>query len=146
MKQINRARKHSSSLLKDLLAEITPAEKDRTQTKMVVAARLEDFIKANRWSQNDFAGKVCKAPSEITKWLSGTHNFTIDTLTDIAGVINIPVCELLAPKQVEIINRVQYKVVVKHVLQPIPYSTPYEVPYDLPKVGNSSGYRSGLLG
>ena len=28
-----------------------------------------------------------KTPSEITRWLSGTHNFTVDTLTDLGRVL-----------------------------------------------------------
>ena len=29
-----------------------------------------------------------KNPSEITRWLSGTHNFTTDTLTDLGRVLD----------------------------------------------------------
>jgi len=28
-----------------------------------------------------------KNPSEITRWLSGTHNFTVDTLVDLGRVL-----------------------------------------------------------
>lgn len=124
MTKINKARKYSSPLVKELLSEITAEERHRTKTKMILAARLEDLINSKKWSQNEFASRLSKQPSEISKWLSGTHNFTVDTLTDIASVLNIPVSELLTPGQIEVINSVQVKVVVKQVPQIIPYATP----------------------
>ena len=84
MKNKTSARKHSSKLLKELLSELTPIEKMQTSTKMALAARIEDLISARGWGKREFAEKVNKNPSEITKWLSGTQNFTIDTLSEIA--------------------------------------------------------------
>jgi transcriptional regulator with XRE-family HTH domain len=50
---------------------------------MLLAARIDDARKAKGWSQHEFAEQMGKNPSEISKWLSGTHNFTSDTLWDI---------------------------------------------------------------
>ena len=46
-------------------------------------------------NQKDLAEKLNKRPSEISKWLSGTHNFTIYTLYDIAKTLNVEVIDLL---------------------------------------------------
>ena len=119
------ARKYTSSLINQLLGEITPVEKLQTSTKMTIAARLDDLITARGWSKSEFAEKVNKNPSEITKWLSGTQNFTIDTLADIGVVLNMPVSELFAPKRVPIINRIESVIAVKEVQQSIRYITPF---------------------
>ena len=52
-------------------------------------------------SKIDLAKKFGKSPSEITKWLSGNHNFTVDTLIEIERVLDI---KLLAPEE-KISNR-----------------------------------------
>ena len=119
------ARKYTSPVINQLLGEITPVEKLQTNTKMTLAARLDDLITARGWGKSEFAEKVNKNPSEITKWLSGTQNFTIDTLAEIGVVLNMPVSELFAPKRVQVINRIQVVIAVKEVQQSIRYVTPF---------------------
>jgi transcriptional regulator with XRE-family HTH domain len=119
------ARKYTSPVINQLLGEITPVEKLQTNTKMTLAARLDELIIERGWGKSEFAEKVNKNPSEITKWLSGTQNFTIDTLAEIAVVLNMPVSELFAPKRVHLINRVQVVITVKEVQQSIRYVTPF---------------------
>lgn len=46
-------------------------------------------------TKSEFALKVNKQPSEITKWLSGTHNFTIDTICEIAAALDVTFYELI---------------------------------------------------
>ena len=119
------ARKYTSPVINQLLGEITPVEKLQTNTKMTLAARLDDLITSRGWGKSEFAEKVNKNPSEITKWLSGTQNFTIDTLAEIGVILNMPVSELFAPKRVHVINRVQVVITVKEVQQSIRYVTPF---------------------
>ncbi len=101
MKNKKPARKYSSPVIKQLLSKISPVEKKQTYTKMTIAARLDDLIKGRGWSKTVFAEKVNKNPSEITKWLSGTQNFTIDTLAEIAFALNMPIAELFEPQHVQ---------------------------------------------
>jgi transcriptional regulator with XRE-family HTH domain len=123
MKANNPARKHRSRIVSDLLSEITPVEKVQTRTKMSLAARLDDLITARGWGKSEFAEKVNKNPSEITKWLSGNQNFTIDTLSEIAAVLDMSVAELFAPKRLQIVNKVNFVVKVERVQPGVPYYT-----------------------
>ena len=77
------------ALLDNLLAEITPEEQARTNRKIRIASIIADALTVKGIAKKQFAKKVGRKPSEITKWLSGTHNFTLDTLTDIEQVLNI---------------------------------------------------------
>ena len=45
-----------------------------------IAERLESLIKEKGLSKKEFADAIGKRPSEVTKWLSGQHNFTLRTL------------------------------------------------------------------
>ena len=105
MSKTTKARKYNSSALQELLDEITPVEMEQTKVKMQLAARIEDFVKAKGWSKSQFAEKVGKNPSEITKWFSGTQNFTIDVLTEIAFVLGVELSVLFGKKQPQVIYR-----------------------------------------
>lgn len=60
----------------------------RIETRMLVAKMLYDFLNTQAISQQTLASMMGKQPSEVSKWLSGNHNFTIDTLSDIGFVLN----------------------------------------------------------
>lgn len=46
-------------------------------------------MKVKGLDEQKFADKTRRNPSEIAKWLSGTHTFSIDTLRDIDKVLDI---------------------------------------------------------
>ncbi len=104
------ARKHKSAVLSSLLSEITPLEKAKVEQKMTLAVRIDDLIKGKGYSRKAFAETLGKNPSEVTKWLSGTHNFTIDTLAEIAYTLEVTITELYEQKQVEIIYKLHARV------------------------------------
>lgn len=91
---MSKARVYNSPLIKELLDEITPEQFAHTEKRMLLAARLDEAIKAKGWRKNEFATAVGKKPSVISKWLSGTHNFTADTLFDIERILNINLIRL----------------------------------------------------
>lgn len=60
-------------------------------TRMRTAANIADAMAVVGMTNADLARKMGKSPSEITKWLSGTHNFTIDSLTEISDALGIEI-------------------------------------------------------
>ena len=96
--------KYKSSILGDIFAEISPEEQKRTDNRMLLAAKIKDGIKAKRWQNIDLAKKLNKNPSVITKWLSGTHNFTSDTLSDIQYVLGIKLLAVEDKKEPQVIH------------------------------------------
>jgi len=83
------SKEYESAVVADLLSEITGAEQEKTDKLMHLAARIDDAIKAKGWNKSNFANAMHKHPSEITKWLSGTHNFSVKTLFEIEAVLGI---------------------------------------------------------
>ncbi len=78
------------NVLEDVLNSITPEEAERIEKRMLMAAKIDDAIKAKGWKKKDLMQALGKAnQSEITKWLSGTHNFTMDLLTDLGRVLGV---------------------------------------------------------
>lgn len=46
------------------------------------AEEILDALTASGMSRKEFALKMGRQPSEVTKWLSGKHNFTSDLLAE----------------------------------------------------------------
>ena len=86
-----------SPFLEEVVSKITPEEQARTDAQMGVSAKIYDAMKEKGWTQTQLAEALGKQVSVISKWLSGTHNFTIDTLTDIEGVLKIRLLDLEGP-------------------------------------------------
>ena len=104
MNKVTKARKYNSPQLQELLEEVTPLEMEQTKVKMQLSARIEDYMRNKGWSKTQFAEQVEKNPSEITKWLSGTQNFTVDVLTEIAFTLGVEVATLFG-RQSKMMNR-----------------------------------------
>lgn len=82
------------ALLDNLLSQIMPEQQARADRKMRIACIIDDAMKAKGYGKKQFADKIGRKPSEITKWLSGTHNFTIETLANIERVLEIRILNL----------------------------------------------------
>lgn len=79
-----------NDLLDKMLSKITTAEQRRTDDKMNLAAAINDAMRRKGWKQKDLMEALgLSSPSLISKYLSGTHNFTVDTLSDIGRILEI---------------------------------------------------------
>ncbi|HEX3933537.1 MAG TPA: helix-turn-helix transcriptional regulator [Puia sp.] len=85
---------YSSPLIKELSDAITPQEQEQTDYKMKLAAKIYKAMKALDMTQTQFAESMKKPISLISRWMSGTHNFTVDTLVDIQRVLGIPLLDV----------------------------------------------------
>ena len=56
---------------------------------MLLAIKIADAVESKGYSKSEFAKKINKNNSEISKWISGTHNFTFDTLIMLEIELNI---------------------------------------------------------
>ena len=95
---MNKAEKHTSKIIQGLLEESSPVEMQQTRMKMHIAAKIDDTIQSKGWTRSKLATQLGKSRSEITKWLSGTHNFTVDTLTEVCYVLGIEMASLFVKR------------------------------------------------
>lgn len=90
----------STKLIDDLLDSIDPVEQAKTDAKMLIAAKIADALKEKGWRNKDLLKALNKEnPSIITKWLSGTHNFTVDTLVELGQALGINLLDLSEPEE-----------------------------------------------
>lgn len=62
---------------------------EKTRNRMLLAMKIETVMREKGLSQKQFAMLMGKTESEISEWLSGNRNFTVDTLTDIEQELGI---------------------------------------------------------
>jgi transcriptional regulator with XRE-family HTH domain len=56
-----------------------------------IVLRINQILKAKGYTQKDLAEKMKKKPSEINKWLKGSHNLTLKTLAKLEAELGEPI-------------------------------------------------------
>lgn len=57
---------------------------------MLLAARIDDAMRMKGWNEQQLMEELgIMSPSEISQWLSGMYNFTIDTLSELEVVLGV---------------------------------------------------------
>lgn len=75
--------KYVDPLFQELPGRI-PAEKRRESAlSYSIARHIYEILSKKGWTQADLARATGKLPTIISRWMSGTHNFTIQTLAEI---------------------------------------------------------------
>ncbi len=82
-------KRRKSEVLESMLSSIDEVSLRKTENRLSVAASIADYIAARGMTQAEFARKMGRPTSEISEWLSGTRNFTINTLSEIEYVLGI---------------------------------------------------------
>lgn len=75
--------------LGEVLRDLDEMEQRRTENRMLMALRISNALKRLGMSQREFALRMGRSATVVSEWLSGDRNFTIDTLSDIGGVLGI---------------------------------------------------------
>tara|TARA_R110002096_G_scaffold435705_2_gene662207 strand:- start:493 stop:921 length:429 start_codon:yes stop_codon:yes gene_type:complete len=87
---MNKSAQENFDFIDDILEEISPVEMKKIEQRMLNAEKIRKAMDAKEWNNTKLLEALnMKSPSIITKWLSGTHNFTQDTLVEIGNVLDI---------------------------------------------------------
>ena len=77
-------KKNKNNIIGDWLAEHGNPEIDiMVKHNLAIATKVARILKEKGMGKSEFAEKMGKSPSEVSKWLSGTHNFTVKTIAKI---------------------------------------------------------------
>lgn len=87
--------KRAKTSLRELLSDITPEERGEAHMSFQISNRIDFLMKEKGLSKKQLADAIGKHPSEITRGLSGEHNFTISTLAMLSSFFGQPVITVL---------------------------------------------------
>ena len=70
-------------LFRQCLAAIPEEQRVEFELSFGIAERICEILKSKGLTQKDFARLLGKRESEISKWMTGRHNFTTQTVARI---------------------------------------------------------------
>ena len=85
MKQATTAAK----LFDQIVAETPPELKKQLDMSFAIADKLDATLKERGMTQKEFAHMIGHTQAEVSRWLSGTHNFTLATLAKISVALGV---------------------------------------------------------
>ena len=64
-----------------------------------IVDRIHEILVEKGLKQKDLALLLGKKEAEISKWMRGTHNFTIETLVTIERALHAPILQVINKKE-----------------------------------------------
>ena len=86
---------HTKQLFKEALAATPPDVKQRVDWSFEVADRIADILQQRGMSQRDLSKLVGCTEAEVSRWVGGTHNFTLGTLARISSALGEPLISVV---------------------------------------------------
>ena len=78
----------TNRILDEIRSTMSPEMKMQVDFSVAIANRIYDILESKGLSQKDFSRMIGKTETEVSRWLSGTHNFTLATLCKISAALN----------------------------------------------------------
>lgn len=67
---------------------MTPEMKRQMELSVQIANRIYEIMEEKGLSQKNLASLLGKTETEVSRWLSGTHNMTLATIAKITTALN----------------------------------------------------------
>jgi transcriptional regulator with XRE-family HTH domain len=83
-----------SKILEERRRRVSPETRESVAMSFRIVDRIHDILKEKGLKQKDMASLLGKSEAEISKWMRGTHNFTIGTLVAIEAALDAPILEV----------------------------------------------------
>jgi transcriptional regulator with XRE-family HTH domain len=93
-KETEKEQDESNRIIDQFMASIPPLLKRTVDKKMEIAVQIHEALLAKGWSQKDLAQKTGKRESEVSRWLSGRQNLTVETLCMIEEALGQDVIQV----------------------------------------------------
>ena len=83
-----------SKVLEDRRIRVNPETRESIALSFRIVDRIHEILETKGLKQKDLALRLGKSEAEISKWMRGTHNFTIDTLVSIEDALDAPIVQI----------------------------------------------------
>ena len=69
----------------DMVRQVPDEIKEEINLTFAISNKIDELMRERELSKKQFADQIGRRPSEITRWLSGQHNFTVSTLAMLSA-------------------------------------------------------------
>ena len=76
-------------------AKVLPEVRQRVDLSFRIVDRIHNILEEQGLKQKDLATMLNKKESEISKWMRGTHNFTIETISLIEKTLGTRILQVV---------------------------------------------------
>lgn len=105
-------------LFDDILAETSDESKLFVQRSLAIANQISQLLDERGMKQKDLADLLGKKEAEVSRWLSGFHNFTIKSIVKIEKALGTQI--VYTPAEFETPDLFGKAVLVNHSIIPHP--------------------------
>ncbi len=74
-----------------MVAQVPAQVKEEINLSFAISNKIDFLMHEQGLSKKQLADKIGKRPSEVTRWLSGEHNFTIATIAMLSTFFGKPI-------------------------------------------------------
>ena len=67
--------------------DISSESKQQIELSVAIANRIYEILEIKGMTQKDLAQRLGKTETEVSRWLSGTHNLTLSTICKISTAL-----------------------------------------------------------
>lgn len=83
-----------NNVLEERRKRVNPEIRQSVALSFRIVDRIQEILEEKGMKQKDLAQRLGKSEAEISKWMRGTHNFTIDTLVSIEDALDAPIVQI----------------------------------------------------
>lgn len=77
----------TTELFREAVANVPEDVRLETDWSFAISDKIADALEKKGMTQKMFAKQIGKTETEVSRWLSGTHNFTLRTIAKISSVL-----------------------------------------------------------
>ena len=84
-----------NSIIETRRAKVLQEVRQRVDLSFRIVDRIHNILEEQGLKQKDLATMLNKKESEISKWMRGTHNFTIETISLIEKTLGTRILQVV---------------------------------------------------
>ena len=81
--------KTTAQLFDECLASVSNDVKMELDKSFAIADKIDMILREKNISQKQLAKRMGKTEAEVSRWLGGTHNFTLRTIAKISDALGV---------------------------------------------------------